>query len=561
MQNLLVIVMLLCCISLSGQQLTSQQKATISQMFKDYQEIPGVAIGIFQKGQISFSQGYGFANMETQETVTANTIFDLASVSKQITAGCIYLLQEQGKLSVNDDIRKYIPSLPAYEEGPIQIKHLLGHSSGLRSYLKLLHVKGIPWDSEFSNTTGVKLLSNQKGINFEPGTKFSYSNSGYMLLAKIIEEASGISFAAYAKEYLFSPLGMDDTQIGHPANMQNGLAIGYALDGKTFIEENFTKNTSVGDGGVYSTILDMFKWSENLRTAKVGGSAWKENMLQSGILKNGKETNYAGGLFLGDYQNIPGLYTIGHSGEWGGYRSLFFKFVEQDIAFMILSNNANTNVWSILNQMVPIVMKDELETARSSAEAVQSPEDVPKISRKGIVSDLTQYTGNYFNPVEGYTRKINLKNDTLQYVRTNGVATALEPLKDDSFQFLGMPNVKLDFNLQSSPMQLLLHINDDAPIRLNQYTEANYSNNEMQHFVGAYYSEELDVNYHIETMGNQLSVLLNEKELVRLHPVMENVFNDVHFGYLRFETDAQNRITGFTINDELVSNIYFKRVS
>lgn len=216
-------------------------------------------------------------------------------------------------------------------------------------------------------------------------------------------------------------------------------------------------------------------------------------------------------------------------------------------------------MWSLLNQMVPIVLKEELQAAHMAMDGAQHSEDAPKNNKETVVAQLEQYTGNYFNPVEGYTREIIFKNDTLQYVRTNGVGTPLQALGDDSFQFLGMPHVKLNFNLRSTPKQLLLQINDEAPISLNLYTPASYTNDEIKSFEGTYYSEELDVYYQIKTAKDKLSVHLEEKELVRLHPVMENVFNDVHFGYLKFEKDDQNRIQGFSINDELVKDIYFEK--
>lgn len=558
-KTILVIAMLSCGISIWGQQLTPNEEAAIEKLFENYKDKAGVAVGIFQQGQISFARGYGVANFESQERIDAGTLFDLASVSKQITAACIFLLQEQGKLSVDDPIVKYLPSLPEYKEGPIRVKHLIGHTSGLRSYLKLLYARGVSWSSEFSNAQGVELLSDQQGINFVPGTKFSYSNTGYLLLANIIEAASGMSYEAYAKANLFDPLGMNATRIGHPVSGQKGVALGYAPQADGFDKEHFTKNTAVGDGGVYSTILDMFLWSENLRTARVGGPSWKKHMLQSGVLNNGKETHYAGGLFLGDYQNIPGFYTIGHSGEWAGYRSLFFKFTEQDVAFVILSNNTGTNVWSLLNQMVSIVLGDQLEIARAAGEDHQSNDHGNIKSEKDVVIDLAQYRGNYFNPVEGYTREITLKNDTLRYVRTNGAETPLVTHGDDSFQFLGMPHVTLHFDLGSTSKKLFLHINDNAPIILDKYLPVSYADGQIKQFEGTYHSEELDVQYDIKAVRGQLSVLVSEKELVRLDPVMENVFNDVHFGYLKFERNAHNQIQGFSINDELVRDIYFKK--
>ncbi|WP_222983829.1 serine hydrolase domain-containing protein [Flagellimonas meishanensis] len=544
---------------LKAQHLSNQQKEKINSIFNSYKSAPGCAVGIFKKGEIIYSNGYGLSNIGSQEFVSDRTVFDIASVSKQFTAACIFLLEAEGKLSLEDEIQKYLPSIPKYNGQTISVKHLLNHSSGLRSYLKLLFAKGISWDSKFTNKDGLELMAEQRGSNFEPGSKFSYSNTGYMLLASIIEIASGKPYPEYAQEKLFNPLGMTNTYIGQTKRKKE-KAIGYTETGEGYQAAHYDNNSVIGDGGVYSNILDFFKWSENFKTGKVGGELLIKKMTTSGYLKNNRPTNYGGGLFLGDYQNIPGLYTIGHSGEWGSFRSLFFKFVEQDIAFVLLSNNANTNVWSLLNQLVGSVMQMEVEEARNSLltnETKKTKEASAVVIDK---KDLSTFLGHYFNPVEGNTRTIGIENDTLVYQRSNGVGTKLIPMEKNSFHFMDMPHVTVKFDMGSQPCSLSLDINGRTSFQFNKYIPLEYDSKEIEQFTGNYYSDELDTTYQIKSKGKQLLALIKDSDTITLNPVMKNIFNEVHFGYLKFETNKKGRINGFTVNDELINNIHFERI-
>ncbi|MEO1451976.1 MAG: serine hydrolase domain-containing protein, partial [Bacteroidota bacterium] len=396
-----------------------------------------------------YQQAYGIANLEEAIPIGPETVFDIASVSKQFTAACIFLLEQQGKLSLEAPIQTYLPEIPRYPGQEIKVRHLLYHTSGLREYLRLLYIKGLSWNLPFTHADGLALLSEQKGLNFDPGSRFSYSNTGYMLLASIVERVSGQTFAKFAQYHLFDPLGMHKTFVrDQPDEMTRHQAIGYSPQGDSFVVAHYDQATVVGEGGVHTTVEDIFKWSENFKHQRVGGKDLQAAMLRLGYLDTGQETEYAGGLFLGDYRSLPGLPTIGHDGSWAGFRSLFFKFPEQDLTFVILSNNANTNVWALLNQMVPLFLENELVAARSRL-LPESNSEPPEGQTFAVnVQELFAYVGPYFNPVEGYTRRISLQNDTLVYTRSNGMETKLIPVAPQTFAFLGMPFVQLRFQKQ-----------------------------------------------------------------------------------------------------------------
>ncbi|MDW3645583.1 MAG: serine hydrolase domain-containing protein [Bacteroidia bacterium] len=546
---------------LLAQNSTSPEiEASIDRIFASYQDQAGCALGIYKEGKIFFQKGYGQANLEKKTPISSRTIFDIASVSKQFTAACIFLLEAEGKLSLEDPIQKHLPQFPVYEGQDIKVKHLLYHSSGLRGYLRLLYAQGKSWDLPFNNEDGLELMAKQRGLNFDPGDRFSYSNTAYMLLASIVEEASGSSFGQFAKKRIFEPLGMHHTFFREDTALEiSDQALAYEWQNGAFELEHYQKNTIVGDGGLHTNIEDFFKWSENFKHARLGGKSFINSMLSLGSLNSGEKTNYAGGLFLGDYQNLPGLPTIGHDGSWAGFRSLFFKFPEQDIAFVIFSNNSHTDVWALLNQLTSLFLAEEIAAAREKLNTEGNDQDEAHVLLNKKAK--SNFPGSYFNPVEGYSRNILLENDTLIYQRSNGITTKLIPLSENRFHLQGLSFVQLVFQSSATGIELKFQVANDPPIYMHKYTPRSYQKQELKAFEGSYTSEELESSYIIKAAESSLHIFIGSDLLVEVFPVMEDVFNDVHFGYLKFERSPEGQISSFTINDELARDILFLRRS
>ena len=209
----LVVFVFLLSNPLSSQNIaiTNEIKQEIDRIYNDYEGLAGCALGIFHKGEIIFQKGYGYSNLEDEIKVTPNSIFELASISKQFTAASILLLEEEGKLSLDDPIQKHLPEIPTFEEGTVTLRHMLHHTSGLRDYLVVMHVRGHSWNSNFTTEEGVDMLKRQKKLRFTPGEQYSYSNSNYLALALIVERVSGVSLDTYAQKNIFEPLGMKNT--------------------------------------------------------------------------------------------------------------------------------------------------------------------------------------------------------------------------------------------------------------------------------------------------------------------------------------------------------------
>ncbi len=312
-------------------------------MFADYTKAgsPGCAVAVYRDGRISYTKGYGLANIEEDVPITPQTVFDIGSTSKQFTAASILLLEKQGKLSVNDDVRKYIPELPDYGQ-KISILNLLNHTSGLRDYLTLMDLAGINTDSVTTDEDALQIIARQKALNFAPGSDWLYSNTGYFLLSIIVKRVSGKTLREFAAENIFSPLGMTHTQYrdDHAALIANRAMAydprenkgGYTLDVSYFEQ--------TGDGAVHTSVEDLLKWDANFYSGQVGGKDFLAEIQEQGKLNGGKVLDYAKGLFIADYR---GLHTVSHGGAWGGYRAELLRFPEQHFSVACLCNRGDAN--------------------------------------------------------------------------------------------------------------------------------------------------------------------------------------------------------------------------
>jgi CubicO group peptidase (beta-lactamase class C family) len=302
---------------------------------------PGCALGVYRHGKIIYEKGYGFANLEENVPIAPSSVFDIGSTSKQFTAASILLLEKQGKLSVNDDVRKYIPELPDYGK-KITILNLLNHTSGLRDYLVLLELAGYNTDSVTTDDDALALIARQKALNFDPGSEWLYSNTGFFLLSIVVKRVSGKALRDFAAENIFSPLRMTHTQFRdrHTELVANRAMAydpkeksgGYTLDVSYFEQ--------TGDGAVHTSVEDLQKWDENFYSGEIGGKSFLAEMQEQGQLNNGKTLEYAKGLFLQDYR---GLHTVRHGGAWGGYRAELLRFPDQHFSVACLCNFSNSD--------------------------------------------------------------------------------------------------------------------------------------------------------------------------------------------------------------------------
>ena len=277
---------------------------------------PGAAVAVIRDGKIVYKNAFGMADLERRVALTSRSVFEIGSVSKQFTAMAILLLENDGKLSLEDDIRTHLPEMPVYE-APITIAHLLHHTSGIRDVETLLPMAGWPYTNYYSPWQQYELISRQKRLNFAPGEQHLYSNSGYSLLALIVERASGKTLREFAHERIFQPLGMHQTvSWDAPEQTVPDRALAYSPAADGGYELQMWYMPFVGPSGVYTNIVDLARWDANFYDNQLGGGAELiEKMTTPGTLNDGENTQYAGGLFVGPQEDHT---LINHNGAWMG---------------------------------------------------------------------------------------------------------------------------------------------------------------------------------------------------------------------------------------------------
>ena len=333
----ILLTTVLCATPVAAQEASLAQIATVDSLFQNVEgtKIPGCAVGVSQEHAIVLERAYGMADLEHGVVNTPWTVFEPGSVSKQFTATATILLALDGAISLDDDVRTYIPELPDYGE-PITIRHLLNHTSGLRDWGSVAGIEGWPRTTRVHTHTHVlDIASRQMSLNYPPSEYYSYTNTGYNLQAILVERVSGMSFAEFSRTRIFEPLGMTSTQWRDDfTRIVEDRAIAYrgSRDG-TFSMLMPFENVH-GNGGLLTTVGDLLRFTHNLDTGELGGPRYLEEMHRQGILNSGRTISYASGLFVGEYK---GVREVQHSGRTAAYQGFLTRFPDQGVAVAVIT--------------------------------------------------------------------------------------------------------------------------------------------------------------------------------------------------------------------------------
>ena len=425
------------------------EKQTDSLFAKYNQLTSGVAVAVVKDGKVVLSKGYGMANLEYDIPVTPRTLFYVASVSKQFTAFSIYLLEKRGKLSFEDDIRKYIPELPDYSK-TIRIKHLLAHTSGIKDQLALLTLAGWRMDDVMTTEQILKILSRQKELNFETGTQYSYSNSGYTLLAEIVARITGKSFAQFTKEEIFQPLGMNNTLFydDHEKIVKN-TAYSYEIKNGQYKKMNLNYS-NVGPTGVFTTVEDLCNWTKNFEQPKVGDRETIDRFNQSSTFDNGQRVLFSiidgdssfhsKGQFTRNYRGV-GVYN--HSGHLAGYRSFLMRMPDKHLSIITLSNDEHYEAFKNANSISEFYLKNELKPKPAvSSAVVNKPSEV---AYKSNSNQLQELEGRFYNEELNTDYKAKVTNGKLFLYHTRLRDVELAETGKDQFSGVIEFPVGIDF--------------------------------------------------------------------------------------------------------------------
>ena len=508
---------------------------------------PGCALSVMKDGRFLYEHGYGMADLDHNVAITPTTVFHVASMSKQFTAASILLLAQEGKLSLDDPVRKYIPELPDFGT-PITIRELIHHTSGLRDQWDLLGLAGWRYSLDLITDDDVlAVISRQKDLNFAPGSKHLYSNTGYTLLAQIVKRVSGQSLREFTKARIFGPLAMKSTHFRDDhAEIVKQMAYGYEPAEDTF-KISLTNFDTVGATSLLTTVEDLLRWDENFYHPTVGGRTLIDAMLERGKLNNGEPLDYASGLVVSTYR---GLRTVDHGGADAGYRSDMIRFPDQHFSVACLCNLASANPSELARKVAEIYLGGEM-----------MPEEGPHVEADAVrltADQLNSRTGTYLNPENDQALRISMRGGKLHIA--DGPADEgyeLRPISAIQFKSASA-RVDLTFedSLPGSPVQFVLKRGDGQPNHFAAVPSFNPSAGQLREYAGIYSSDEIEPLYDVRLEKGDLVLHRLRNKPDTLHPVTLDLFAG-SIGSIRFTRSSTGKISGFTLSTGRIKNMRF----
>jgi CubicO group peptidase (beta-lactamase class C family) len=524
----------------------------------DKPDAPGCALGVYKDGQIVYKRGYGMADLNDDVPITPGTVFHVASMSKQFTAASIVLLAQQGKLSLDDDVRKYIPELPDFGQR-ITIRNLVYHTSGLRDQWNLLELAGWRYSLDLITDDDVmSVMTRQKDLNFKPGDKHVYCNTGYTLMGLIVKRVSGLSLREFATKNIFEPLGMTHTHFRDDhAEIIKHDALGYEQAGKDKpFRMSLTNFDTVGATSLHTTVEDLQLWDENFYHPRVGGPAFPQQMLERGKLNSGEQLDYAFGLVVGKYKGLP---TVDHGGADAGYRSDLTRFPDQHFSAAVLCNSAETNPSGLARQVADIVLAKDLQAVESTS----AKESAKSGGFTLTAEQLTAIEGLYWNRENDGFERIVLKGSNLQIEFGSDEVHPLQLAGESRFHIGGVPwGDQLEIHFVAATAEKPRHLEQSfgsaKPDIFETATAYQPSTTELAEYAGAYVSEEIDPVYRIVLEEGKLSLARLKHKPETLQPMVRDVFT-VDTGTVRFTREANQHISGFVLNAGRIQNFRFSK--
>ncbi len=503
----------------------------IDQLFSSWNNAtPGGIVTISRGDKIIYNKAFGMADLEHKAPNTTETISESGSVAKQFTAMAALLLVSEGKLSLTDDIHKYISELPVYD-APVTIQQLLNHTSGLKDWGSVGGLTGWPrWTKIYTNELALHIMCKQKSTNFMPGSEYSYSNSNYTMLAIIVERVSGKSFADFTEERFFKPLGMINTKWRNNfREVVANRAIAYQPS-KDGFEQNMPFENAYGQGALLTTTADLLRWNKLLETQAIGGNKVYQWRIQKGVLKNGKQIKYASGLEVSTYN---GFTEINHTGATAGYRALLSYYPEKKLSIAVLSNDSRF---------------DSFSTDRKLAELFIGP-NIIKSTRPTFIA-IDDVRQKKFAGIYKSIREFNVINFDF---------------KDSNLLMNGKPikSIHQDTLFENGTKWVV--INPLKIISINQNDTVSYSKvaaplepKKFMEYKGEYTSEEAEVTYQISVQNNELLISCKPLLSIALKPSFKDGFtfnNDLY----EFKRSKKGKVVALEVSVDRAERIVFTK--
>jgi CubicO group peptidase (beta-lactamase class C family) len=555
------------CFAQSAPAATERPEAKVDALFQkmDSTVSPGCALAVIREHRIVYERGYGMADFDHNVPITPTTVFHVASMSKQFTAASILLLAQEGKLSLDDPVRKTIAELPDFGT-PVTIRELLHHTSGLRDQWDLLDLSGWRYSHDLITDADVLyVVSHQRDLNFPPNTQFLYSNTGYTLLAQIVARVSGQSLRNFTTARIYAPLGMKNTHFRDDFDeIVKNMAYGYVPSGDTF-RLSVTNFDTVGATSLLTTVEDLALWDENFYTPRVGGPALVQQMQERGKLNDGTQIDYAAGLVMGKYR---GLKTVDHGGADAGYRSDMIRFPDQHFTVACLCNLATANPGDLARKVAEVYLGSEMQPA----EPAHAAGDAKTITL--TPEQMRAKAGVYVN--------VKDPDDLVHWVIKDGklqagnigedVTYSVQAVSENAFRLGDVEHVDVSFlpARPGAPLQFTLKQPDGKTDTYSAVPAFAPSTAQLGEYAGIYSSPEIDPLYEIKvvdvhlpgtsTEHDQLRLVLRRPkyDLDPLEPVVRDFFT-AGVGKIRFTRDSKGVISGFLLSTGRVNDLRFER--
>jgi len=511
---------------------------------------PGFAVVVVKEGQVVYQKVFGLACQEQAAPITPNTVFNTSTLAQVFVGQAVAMLEKQGKLSLEDDVRKYIPEIPDFGT-PVKLRHLVYHSSGLRDWLPVLQLTGRD-KLEVTLDTVLKVVKGQKQLIIPPGDRSLYSATNYDLLAEVIKRATGKPFSDWAWENVFRPLKMTRTQFrDNCRSIFDDEALSYNFTRQEYLRGVDTLSLA-GSHSLFTSVADLAKWLVNVESGPAEAQEIYAKMFKAGALNNGRPSTYGYGLDIGIWR---GRAMVGQTGIWAGSGVLLEYFPDRKLGFAVLANWDYTSVTGFMAGIIDIY----LPAPAPAAPVKKGPPAEAKKTVKVSPEKLDLLVGNYrFGP--GQVFSINRTGDQL-LLAFSGQRFTLTTLSETEF-LLDIAEARISFEKdKDGKVQQLVWKQGGSEQIAPKFVLARPTAQELEELTGAYLNEDLDLLLSVEVRGGALVVLPQDRPEIRFAPDEKDHFTSGSrtFPMIVFKRDAQNRVAGLVIDSDAVRDLVFKR--
>jgi len=563
-QLILATALSLSCanVAFASEKLTLTQK--VDEIFTQVVDVnsPGCAVGIYQNNKMLYSQGYGLANVENNVKITPKSVFDIGSTSKQFTAASIIKLQQKGKLSLDDDIRQYLPEMPQYEK-VITIRHLLNHTSGLRDFIDIMLLSGFDIDDVTTDEDALNILIRQKSLNFTPGTKYLYSNTGYFLASLIVERTSGKTLKDFSQQYLFTPLEMSSSKyINSHTELVKNRAVAYGLDENNQYIRNVSYWEQNGDGAVFTTVEDLLRWDKIFYSDEEEYSQLTNLLLTRGKLTDGSEISYAHGLFHSTYK---GLELVEHAGSWGGYRAQLARVPAHHFSVATLCNfGEELDPRTLSKKILEVYLESHIVEDKSAKGKTLINNALQAIN---LGDDIYQsHVGKYeFVDHPGLYIELTYQDNVFTLSSPLGTDIILSGASDTVFINQQGKNI-VEFILNSNGTlqnTIMYHTKSNKHYNLKKLIPHTLSEKYIQEIMGKYHSEELSLSFDIDYVSGTFIASDQHQQKIKLANLAQNRYllvDEDNSPQLAIQRDESGVINGFSLSTYGAKNVHFVKI-